>query len=144
MTDQDKRDTGGLVRAARSDVAPVATQNPLISRGLADLAVMENFPPAPNPVTQPRAYALYQQLKQLHTRAGLHLARLRAASRHPFDLPPAPPFNQQAQALEGHLPLKEEPIPPAAGPTARLPEPGLKPQEDDKQPHAGRNLEGVP
>ena len=38
MSDHDNRHDGGLVPAGRHDLAPVAPANPLVSRGLADIA----------------------------------------------------------------------------------------------------------
>ncbi len=38
MTDQDKPNEGSLVGGGRRDLAPVAAANPLVSRGIADLA----------------------------------------------------------------------------------------------------------
>src|SRR6266849_4286794 len=38
MSDQDKSNNGNLVPAGRRDLAPVASANPLVLRGLADLA----------------------------------------------------------------------------------------------------------
>jgi len=50
MSDQDQPSNGNLVPAERRDLAPVAPVNPLVSRGLADLAqarlpTMANAPP---------------------------------------------------------------------------------------------------
>jgi len=38
MSDHDNRDDGSLVPTGRRDLAPVAPTNPLVSRGIADLA----------------------------------------------------------------------------------------------------------
>src|SRR2546423_602482 len=38
MSDQDKPNNGSLVPAGRCDLAPIVAANPLVSRGLTDLA----------------------------------------------------------------------------------------------------------
>ena len=43
MSDRNKPNSGNLVPVGRSGLAPVAAANPLVSRGIADLAKMQGF-----------------------------------------------------------------------------------------------------
>ena len=89
MSDQDNRNDGSLVPTGRGDLAPVAPTNPLVSRGLVDLAKtqMENLLPSGSRTTAPSD----SDYAALLTRARLKQARLMA-------------FRDSLPAAEGALP----------------------------------------
>jgi hypothetical protein len=78
MSDQDNRNEGSPVPAGRHDLAPVAATNPLVLRGIGDLAkilTQQDLPPA----EEPTAEVSWSDLVQLLAKAKLKLARLRAS-----------------------------------------------------------------
>jgi hypothetical protein len=107
MSDQDKPDNGNLVPVGRRDLAPIDPVNPLVARGIADLANVRELPnnletSALNEIpisVQQKLPALmaglaehsalakaHQMMSDLHSQAQKPLLpNERQTSRHPFD-----------------------------------------------------------
>jgi len=91
MSDQEDHSNGNLVRASSSDLATIASVNPLVSRGIADLAQMRESPPAEN---LPMADS---QQNNLHPSSAKLIASVRRRAAH---------FGRQAKRLrqlQSHL-----------------------------------------
>ena len=112
MSGQDKPNDGNLVPAGRRDLAPVAGANPLVARGIADLATMKRTLSPELQALVERSWAevrahFQRQQDHLNHVAGLlrqHLTYLDSLSRsrHPFDVQ----AQGQQQALQPPLALR--------------------------------------
>ena len=78
MSDHDNSDDGSLVPAGRRDLALLVADNPLVSRGLADMATGAELPDAhPFDVESSTAYKVYMRRLELL----LRLRDLRSAEQ---------------------------------------------------------------
>ncbi len=117
MSDQDEPMKGDLVPAGRRDVAPVPAANPLVSRGMAELAGLREVtvegdrPPDPE-APSPKRSALIDGLIQEHRQKAESLhsflqALPKVQGRHPFDLPPSAEYRTHLRLLKLALRIKE-------------------------------------
>jgi hypothetical protein len=93
MSDQDNRNDRSLLPVGHSDLAPVVPTNPLVSRGIADLAKMQDvsLEPAsldeatrpPFDVLPPSAYRIHRRLLAI----GLRMRQLPGQGQHSLRLP---------------------------------------------------------
>src|SRR5205823_4901141 len=89
MSDQDTPTDGSLVPAGRRELAPVAAVNPLVSRGLAELAAIDS--PQTTGEKKFDLATASPQLRKLYWlgfRLGQLRARLRAAGINPDQVKP--------------------------------------------------------
>ena len=62
MSDQFRDTSGDLVTAGRRELASAGAANPLVSRGLADLAKLQSFDPASLPPPLRRLYEIGRRM----------------------------------------------------------------------------------
>ena len=124
MSDRNKPNSGNLVRAGQGDLRPVAAANPLVSRGIAEVAKMQGLPNVADGASHPfdiRQTALYQKALR-YLRFMLRVKEARQAT-----LPPHLQANTSTKEENSSIKLGEPDVTPLSlgfeilgGPIGRL------------------------
>ncbi len=142
MNEDEGVKSRALMPARRCDLAPVAHTNPLVSRGIVDLAQIQDL--SGNNTSQNKLIdAMQSALQDIRTRKANLAMPMVQTSPHPFEPQIKPAYKSKLRGLKLLLRIREAcqakapaPLPGQDTPSARLPasDPPLHPPGQDSTP----------
>ena len=97
MKPQENCESASLVPIGRGHLVPLAPANPLVSRGLSELANIQELPEKRSLPASIAALVTKSRAQIAQGRQNLQKFLAQQHGRHPFDLPPQPEYQQALQ-----------------------------------------------